>query len=228
MPLQQPPSDQFRNFDDDTNNLISSLHLDSEDEPRRGLNVASRAASVRFDETANQAHFSHSSRPSMEFMSRTSSGLGGLQMTERSLSHKSDGRASSAHSNRSAASGRANSLNLDTNYGLGDTNRSAFEEPGLAPGLILLGSVPAIIRCWMNMNFTHDALLYAAVCTGSYRSFLDLRLIQKLGYENIVTTRSDGSRVVRLPVFFPEAVPISSGSRASSPCAKFAHSHCRL
>lgn len=212
-PLHQPPSDQFRNFDEDTGNLISSLHLDPEEEPRRGLTAASRANSVRFDETANQAHFSHSSRPSMDFMSRTSSGgIGGLQMTERSASHKSDGRASSVHSIRSAASGRANSLNLDTTYGVGDSNN-----PGLAPGLLLLGSVPAIIRCWMNMNFKHNALLYAAVCTGSYQSSLDLQLIRKLGFENIITTDDAGHRTIRLPVFFPEAIPHPASSRSSSP-----------
>ncbi|KAI7515660.1 hypothetical protein KC317_g23723, partial [Hortaea werneckii] len=34
-PLQQPPADQFRGFDDEANNLMSSLHLDAEEEPRR-------------------------------------------------------------------------------------------------------------------------------------------------------------------------------------------------
>ncbi|KAK3058721.1 hypothetical protein LTR09_000286 [Extremus antarcticus] len=215
-PLQQPASDQFRNFDDDANDLMSSLHLDAADEPRRSMTAASRANSVRFDETANQNHFSHSTRPSADFMSRTSSGLGGLQMHERSASHKSDGRASSVHSIRSAASGRANSLNLDTTYAL-DSSRSSFDKPGLAPGLALLGSVPAIIRCWMNQNFTHEALLYAAVCTGSYGSFLDLRLIQKLGFEDNITTNGQAARTVTLKVVFPEAVPHPASSRSNSP-----------
>ena len=197
---------------------MSSLHLDAEDEPRRGMGANSRANSVRFDETANQNHFSHSSRPSMDLMSRTSSGgLGGLQMTERSASHKSEGRASSAHSMRSAASGRASSLNLDIPFGLGDLARSSIDTPALAPGLLLLGSVPAIIRCWMNTNFKHDALLYAAVCTGSYKSFLNIRLIQKLGFEDSITTNEDGMRTVELPVYFPEAVPHPASSRSSSP-----------
>lgn len=196
---------------------MSSLHLDPDDEPRRGLGANSRANSVRFDETANQNHFSHSTRPSVDFMSRTSSGLGGLQLAERSTSRKSEGRASSQHSIRSTTSGRANSLNLDTSYGLADSNRSPLGNPSLAPGLLLLGSVPAIIRCWMNTNFKHDALLYAAVCTGSYKSFLDLRLIQKLGFEDSIATNEDGIRSVELPVFFPEAVPHPASSRSSSP-----------
>ncbi|EGP89290.1 uncharacterized protein MYCGRDRAFT_70165 [Zymoseptoria tritici IPO323] len=216
-PLQHLPSDQFRSFDDDANNLMSSLHLDAEEEPRRGLGATSRANSVRFDETANQNHFSHSSRPSVEFFSRTSSGYSGLQMTERSSSHKSEGRASSAHSMRSAASGRANSLNLETAYGSGDSTRSPAEAPGLAPGLLLLGAAPAIIRCWMNTNFKHDALLYAAVCTGSYKSFLDLRLIHKLGFEASIRAKADGVRTVELPIYFPEAVSHPASSRSSSP-----------
>ncbi|KAF2768609.1 UCH-domain-containing protein [Teratosphaeria nubilosa] len=217
-PVQHPPIDRFQNFDDDATNLMSSLHLDAEDEPRsRGMGATSRANSVRFDESANQNHFAtHSTRPSMDYISRTSSGLGGFQLSERALSHKSEGRASSVHSLRSAASGRANSFNLDTSYVLSDPNRSPLEAPGLAPGLLLLGSVPAIIRCWMNTNFKHDALLYAAVCTGSYKSFLDLRLIQKLGFEHQILTEDD-VRTVTLPVFFPEAVPHPSSSRSSSP-----------
>ena len=218
-PLQQPPSDPFRNFDEEANNLMSSLHLDTDDEPRRGMGANSRANSVRFDETANQ-NFSHSSRPSTDFLSRTSSalgGLGGLQMTERTLSHKSEGRASSQHSIRSTASGRASSLNLDATFGFGDSNRSPNDTPGLAPGLLLLGSVPAIIRCWMNTNFKHDALLYAAVCTGSYKSFLDFRLIQKLGFEDSISTNDEDVRTVELPVYFPEAVPHPASSRSSSP-----------
>ncbi|KAF2214006.1 hypothetical protein CERZMDRAFT_38467 [Cercospora zeae-maydis SCOH1-5] len=217
-PVQQPPADRFASFDDEANNLMTSLHLDAEEEPRsRALGAASRANSVRFDESANQNHFSHSSRPSMDFFSRTSSGLGGLQMNERSSSHKSEGRASSVHSMRSAASGRASSLNLDTTaYGL-DSARSPSEAPGLAPGLLLLGAVPAIIRCWMNTNFKHDALLYAAVCTGSYKSFLDLRLIQRLGFEDVIVAREEGYRTVELPIYFPEAVPHPASSRSSSP-----------
>ena len=221
-PINQPPSDQFRGFDDESNSLMNSLtNLDAEDEPRRGLGAASRANSVRFDETANQNHFTHSSRPSFEFLSRSSSGgLGGLQMNERSSSHKSEGRASSAHSMRSAASGRANSLNMESTHAMNESKASPSDAPTIAPGMFLLGSVPAIIRCWMNMHFKHDALLYAAVCTGSHKSFIDLRLVQKLGYATVVRQpNEEGVRTVRLPIFFPEAVPSQpiSMSRAASP-----------
>jgi hypothetical protein len=69
----------------------------------------------------------------------------------------------------------------------------------------------------MNTNFKHDTLLYAAVCTGSYKSYLDLRLIQKLGFENIITSDEYGVRTVQLPVYFPEAVPHPASSRSNSP-----------
>jgi hypothetical protein len=217
-PYQQPPTDQFRNFDDEANVLMSSLHLDPEDEPRsRGNGAASRANSVRFDETANQNHFSHSPRPSMDYPPRSGSGLGGLAMHERTTSHKSEGRASSVHSMRSAASGRANSLNFEVSYGMADATRSPLDTPILAPGLLLLGAVPAIIRCWMNTNFKHDALLYAAVCTGSYKSYLDIRLIRKLGFDEHIVRDDDGAPTVVLPVYFPEAVPHPASSRSSSP-----------
>lgn len=102
-------------------------------------------------------------------------------------------------------------------YGIADSTRSPLDTPGMAPGLLLLGAAPAIIRCWMNTNFKHDALLYAAICSGSYKSFLDLRLIQKLGFESEIRDNDNGVRTVELPVFFPEAIPLTSSSRSSSP-----------
>lgn len=109
----------------------------------------------------------------------------------------------------SATSGRANSL---TGYGV-----NVPEAPGLAPGLFILGSVPAIIRCWLTTTFKHDTMLYAAVCSGSYASFLDLRLINKLGFQDQIVTTDDGRRTIKLPMYLPEAVPVSASSHASSP-----------
>lgn len=136
-------------------------------------------------------------------------------MMERTYSHKSDGRQSSAgQSVHSATSGRANSLGIDTPFsGLGT---SPMELPGFNPGLLVLGSVPSIIRCWLNDNFKHNSLLYAAVCTGSHGSYLDERLITQLGYTKQV--RDDVDRRIKLPVYFPEATTRgTSASRPSSP-----------
>ena len=82
-----------------------------------------------------------------------------------------------------------NSLGIDTPFsGLGT---SPMEVPGFAPGLLVLGSVPSIIRCWLNDNFKHDSLLYAAVCTGSHGSYLDERLVTQLGYSSQIRDESD-------------------------------------
>lgn len=129
-------------------------------------------------------------------------------MSERSYSHKSDGRQSSA--GHSVASGRANSLT-----GLGPI--LPLEPPGLAPGLFILGTVPAIIRCWLDTNFKHDTLLYAAVCSGSFSSYLDLHLVELLGLHDQVTTTDDGIHKVKISLYLPEAVPVSGSSRSNSP-----------
>ena len=137
-------------------------------------------------------------------------------MIERTYSHKSDGRQSSTgHSVHSAASGRANSLGLDTPFlSLG---QSPLDTPGLTPGLSFLGPVPSIIRCWMNDDWKHETMLYAAVCSGSYRSFLDRRLVDRLGMLDLVRETDSGSKLIKLPVYLPEAVVRSASSRSSSP-----------
>jgi ubiquitin carboxyl-terminal hydrolase 4/11/15 len=59
--------------------------------------------------------------------------------------------------------------------------------------------------------------LYAAVCTGSFASFLDRRIINHLGYQDQITETEDGIRKIKLPVYLPEAVPLSQSSRSNSP-----------
>ncbi|KAG9556562.1 UCH-domain-containing protein, partial [Aureobasidium melanogenum] len=197
---QQTPIHHLKDFDDEPVNLIGSLHLDPDEEPRR-TGATSRANSVRFDESANQGHWAHASRSSIDFLPRSASSLAGLGMTERTSSHKSDGRASSVHSVRSAASGRASSINLDTGYA------SPIDAPVIAPGLLILGPAPAIVRCWVNRNFKHDALLYAAVSTASYRSQIDERLVQHLGLDDCIVESASGTRSLALSVYFAEAIP---------------------
>jgi ubiquitin carboxyl-terminal hydrolase 4/11/15 len=210
VPLQQPTAEHFSNFDDHSSNLIGNLQLDAEGELPRRIGATSRANSVRFDETANHGHWAHASRSSLDLIPRTGSGMGGHLMSERSYSHKSiGGQSSTGQSVHSATSGRANSL---TGFGMNST-----EPPGLAPGLFILGSVPAIIRCWLTTTFKHDTMLYAAVCSGSYASYLDYRLVDRLGFQDQLTTNQDGARTIRLSMYLPEAIPISASSRSSSP-----------
>ena len=125
------------------------------------------------------------------------------------LTSRSVFQSSAGQSVHSATSGRANSL---TGYSL-----NASEAPGLAPGLFILGSVPAIIRCWLTTTFKHDTMLYAAVCSGSYASYLDFRLLERLGFEDQIITTEDERRTIKLSMFLPEAVPVSASSHASSP-----------
>lgn len=192
--------------------MVRSLHLDADEEPRR-LNAASRANSVRFDESAKQ--WNHGARSSVDLFSRAPSGLaglGGIPMFERSTSHKSEGRQSSAGQ---SASGRNNSLGgLDSSQLLG---QSSTDLPGLSPGLMVLGTVPSIVRCWLNKNFKHDALLYAAVCTGSYKSLLELRLVEYLGLSSWIRQDISGNTKIKIPVYLPEAISYPVSSRPNSP-----------
>ena len=187
--------------------MLGSLHLDTDDEPRRG---ASRANSVRFDESAMHGHFGQGSRSSTEILpARTGSAFGSHPMTERSSSHRSDGRQSSTHSARASS------------FGFEHRPLSATVPPfvpiGPPPGLFILGPVPSIIRCWLNINYSNESLLYAAVCTGSYKSTLDIGLISRLGYQDQITTDREGQRIIKLPVYLPEAIIQQSSARSSSP-----------
>lgn len=94
---------------------------------------------------------------------------------------------------------------------------SSFSDSPLTPppGLFLLGPVPSIIRCWMTEDFSTEALLYAAVCSGSYVSSLGTAMIAKFGLEGSVM--HDGDRpYIKLPVYLPEA-SIRPSSRPASP-----------
>ncbi|KAL4975856.1 hypothetical protein BDW66DRAFT_136481 [Aspergillus desertorum] len=206
----QPTVDTFKGFDQGQQHSMGVMSLDTEDEPRRGT---SRANSVRFDESAIHGYYGQANRSSSELPLRTGSGMGSLPLSERSLSHRSDGRqSSSGYSHHSA---RTNSLGLET------TSRimgSLLSDSSLIPppGLFLLGPVPAIIRCWMTTNFSNDALLYAAVCSGSYRSWMGHSMVQKLGLEDQLVQEVD-SQYIKLPMYLPEASVQQASSRPGSP-----------
>lgn len=216
-----PQSDMFDDLDEQGEQLLGSLHLGpTEEEPaRRG--AASRANSVRFDESAlhGSSWSGHNARHSGDFgTTRPGSGF----MMERSLSHKSDGRHSSAghsvHSHYSVASGRASSLGLDTGFATGDEEDEdslSITEPPVS--FYVLGTVPSIVRCWLTTNYAHATLLYADICTGSQKSTLDQSLIKELDLTDEVQRDIDGIQRIRLNVYFAEAVVTQRSGRSTSP-----------
>ena len=193
--------------------LLGDLHLDQEDEPKRG---ASRANSVRFDESAIQGHWGQGARSSGDpFPPRAGSSLGNHPLMDRSSStHKLDGRHSSAgqsiYSAHSTPSVRANSVGPETSFGLGPTVGSLFEASRNQPGMALLGPVPSIVRCWLTETFSHDTLIYAAICTASYESSLSRRLVHRLALGDQVEVGDRGKQTVNLLVYLAEASVLSS------------------
>lgn len=204
-----PAAEAFRNFDADTQSgLINNLSLDHDDERRRG---ASRANSVRFDESANN-HYGSTSRQSVDLLPlRTGSGLGGHPLSERSLSHRSDGKGS-----LSGLSMRANSFGLEQSRLLSSMTSSPKTAGNPPPAFYVLGPVPAIIRCWLTETFSNESLLYAAVCTGSYASCVTKTLVHHCGLED-QTVEENGVRKIKLPIYLTEATIHQSSSRSASP-----------
>ncbi|KAK2746098.1 hypothetical protein FQN57_003438 [Myotisia sp. PD_48] len=211
-PAFTPSTEPFRGFDHGPHpGLACPPTLEHEEEPRRG---ASRANSVRFDESSIHGYYNHANRSAVELgPTRTGSGMGGHSLIERSYSHRSDGKpSSSGHLPRT--------YSLDTSRGesMSTATTPASQHAPLAPppGLLILGPVPCIIRCWLTTNFSNDSLLYAAICTGSYSSAVTLPLVQKLGLLDSATME-DGTWTIKLPVYFPEASVCQSSSRSGSP-----------
>jgi len=205
------PPDPFKGFDEGHHHVMahSAVGLDGEDEPRRGT---SRANSVRFDESANHGYYGQANRSSTDLPVRTGSGMGSHPLIERSLSHRSDGRMSS--SGFSHQSARTNSIGLDSRGLSGSSLEMSPLTP--PPGLFLLGTVPSIIRCWLTDTFSHEALLYAAVCSGSYVSSLGSALIARLGLQESVMHNEEGS-YIKLPLYLTEARVQQPSSRSASP-----------
>ena len=204
-----PNAEEFRSFDQDAHTgLMSSLTLDNDDEPRRG---ASRANSVRFDEKAIN-HYGQSSRSSGEILPlRTGSGFGSHPMSERSFSHRSDGRGSS-----SGVSMRANSFGIEGSRFFNSTTSSPLHPVGPPPALFILSPVPSIIRCWLTTNFSNDSLLYAVVCTGSHVSSVSRSLVDQLQLADYVLEEGE-SHFLKLAVYLPEGTIQTASSRSNSP-----------
>ncbi|KAM0253889.1 hypothetical protein ACHAQJ_007121 [Trichoderma viride] len=221
-PVQIPQNDVFDDLDEQGEQLLGSLHLGpAEEEPVRRGGAASRANSVRFDESAlhGSSWGAQNNRHSGDFgQVRPGTGF----MMERSLSHKSDGRHSSAghsvHSHHSVASGRASSIGLDTNFATGDEDDddSSFDMPGLPASVYVLGTVPSIVRCWLTTDYAHGTLLYADICTGSQKSTIEYSLVKELDFLGDFHRDVNGVYKARLDVYLAEAVITRHSSRSDS------------
>lgn len=221
-PVQIPQNDVFDDLDEQGEQLLGSLHLGpAEEEPVRRGGAASRANSVRFDESAlhGSSWAAQNNRHSGDFgQVRPGTGF----MMERSLSHKSDGRHSSAghsvHSHHSVASGRASSIGLDTNFATGDEDDddSSFDMPGLPASVYVLGTVPSIVRCWLTTDYAHGTLLYADICTGSQKSTIEYSLVKELDLLSEFHRDVSGAYKARLDVYLAEAVITRHSSRSDS------------
>ena len=187
---------------------MTSLSLDNQEESRRA--AASRANSVRFDESANN-HYGATSRQSIDLPTRTGSGLGSHPLSERSLSHRSDGRGSNIGFGQ-----RNNSFGLEQSRLLGSINNSPRVTGNPPPGFFVLGPFPAIVRCWLTANFSKESLLYTALCTGSYSSCIAHSLVVRLGYSDRIFEQ-DGGHKIKLTVYLTEAKVHYMSSRPDSP-----------
>ncbi|KAJ5605536.1 hypothetical protein N7510_008317 [Penicillium lagena] len=189
-PAFHSPPDAFKGFDQGQHGMGSSaVGLDGDDEPRRG---ASRANSVRFDESAIHGYYGQANRSSTELPLRTEligtlSSLGTYQQSGTGDDQQNDGVI---------------------------LQQLATDPP--PPGLFLLGPAPCIIRCWLTTTFSNDSLLYAAVCSGSYGSSLGTAMIRKFGLEDLVMHEGD-QPFIKLPLYLPEASVHQSSSRPGSP-----------
>lgn len=205
FPPAEPTIGPFNGFDgQQPQNLVTGLVLDEVDVPRRG---ASRANSVRFDESAIQNHWAPESHSSGEYLpARSNSGIGGPLM-ERSLSYKSDYKSD----------GRQSSMRSFDNFSMAGSEHDCTLPSALRPRDIIecntpsaYDSAPTVIRCWLGMDCSYDSILFAMICTGSSRSWIDSSLVARCGFKDKIWTEN-GEERISLSLFLGSAsVPTES------------------
>lgn len=216
------PTDDFNDFDEQQQqSLLAELRLDDVDVPRRG---ASRANSVRFDDSAIQNHWIHDSQSSNDYFGhRNSNSLGGgYPMTERSSSHKSDYKSDGRQSSMRSYGDNSSFFDGD----IGTTFHPSIQSLDILdcdahrPSAPTSGPAPAIIRCWLDNTSSFDSLLYAVVCTGSVKSLVDISLITRFGLQEQMTREKDGEYKISLAIYLPDAAiqqPIRGNGQTQLP-----------
>lgn len=206
-PINSEPADDFNGFDEEQHHhsLLADLPLDDVDVPRRG---ASRANSVRFDDSAIQNHWIHDSRSSNDYFGPRNNSLGGgYPMTERSSSHKSDYKSDGRQSSMRSYGDNSSFFDGDigTPFHQPLQNLDILDCDAHRPSAPASGSAPAIIRCWLDTTSSFDSLLYAVVCTGSVRSLVDASLVTRFGLQNQMVKGKDGEYKISLAIYLPDA-----------------------
>ncbi|KAA8908347.1 hypothetical protein FN846DRAFT_777390 [Sphaerosporella brunnea] len=216
---QQPTNtgpETLDGYDHQQNLVLSGLQLDEVDVPRRG---ASRANSVRFDDSATTNHWIHDSPGTSEYFQvgqRPGNSIGGYAMTERSSSHKSDNRSDGRQSLRSFGGDVFLPYEGDTAILRPQTQCSDTLDPCThRPSMPKLGPSPAVIRCWLDVASSFEPLLYAVICTGSARSAIEMSLVIHLGLQDRITRTSEGD-MLEVPVYLPDAI-VQHHSRITGP-----------
>lgn len=186
----------YNGFDHHQNMVLSGLQLDEVEVPKRG---ASRANSVRFDDSATTNHWIHqgSSPGTSDYFNQRSVGghVGGYAMTERSPSHKSDGRQSSV---------RSFGGEIQTPPQLESLSRPVSQPRDVTPHISQDTPTPAMVRCLLNTP-SPDPLLYAVICTGSSRSLIEKSLLSRLQLDAQIEKTPSGEAHIQLSVFLPDA-----------------------
>ncbi|KIH90660.1 hypothetical protein SPBR_00524 [Sporothrix brasiliensis 5110] len=94
----------------------------------------------------------------------------------------------------------------------GHEDDSPIDVPEPPPVFFVLGSVPAIIRCWLTKDFANNTLIYAAVCTGARKSTIDFSLVKELGLDDLVYREVDNSFKIHLQTYLAEAIPATKST----------------
>jgi len=191
--------------------------------PRRG---ASRANSVRFDDSAIQNHWIHDSQSSNDYFGHRNSGssLGGFPMTERSSSHKSDhksdGRQSSMRSYGDNSSFFEGEINGGVPFNPPLQNLELLDCETRRSPAPPSGPAPAIIRCLPDLTSSSTPFLYAVVCTGSVKSLIGVSLITRFGLQDRINKDASGEYKINLSLHLPDATiqqPTRGGGQHNLP-----------
>jgi len=126
---------------------------------------------------------------------------------ERSLSYKSDYKSD----------GRQSSMRSFDNFSMGGSEHDCTLPSALRPRDIIecntpsaYDSAPTVIRCWLGMDCSYDSILFALICTGSSKSWIDASLVARCGFKDKIWTE-DGEKRISLSLFLGSAsVPTES------------------